>query len=243
LPVDDRLKVAPTRVGQLKAHKLSDAAIELLQRLIGTENVGINAEWLKLQPWMSDAEGENWEETSQPWAGPCEGKSVELKQLLEDLCVDVQAAVQADCPAYALSAFTDVKDHDLQSLPPSQDYLKPSDTALLNSAFPQLVLNFSEAEAVRLMLLGLRDSDAVGCIEHGLKRNSAASASQLNPIDAVFRMAADMSGCFTSPRSLAIQGVYVKSKSHSFPFFSKSTRSVCIMQQAGAALQRNMSVT
>jgi hypothetical protein len=273
LPVDDRLKVAPTQVRQLKAHKLSDAAIQLLQRLIDTENVGINAEWLKLQPWTSDAEGENWEETSQPWAGPCEGKSVEMKQLLEGLCVDVQAAVQAACAAYPLSSFAEVKDHDLQSLPPSQDYGKPSDTALLNAAFPQLVLNFSEAEAVRLMLLGLRDSDAVGCMEHGVKRSSAAAASQLNPVDAVFRMAADMSGCFTSPRSLvvaplpapqlhplftaptqsstatasprcrAIQGVYVKSKSHSFPAFTKTTRSVCIVQHAAAALLRMMGVT
>jgi hypothetical protein len=234
LPVDDRSKQAPTQLQQLKAHRLSDAAIQLLQRLIGTENVGINAEWLKLQPWTSDAEGENWEETSQPWAGPCEGKSVEMKQLLEGLCVDVQAAVQAACAAYPLSAFAEVKDHDLQSLPPSQDYGRPSDTALLNGAFPQLVLNFSEAEAVRLMLLGLRDSDAVGCMEHGVKRSSAAAASELNPVDQVCRMAADMSRCFTSPRCRAIQGVYVKSKSHSFPAFSKSTRSVCIVQQAAA---------
>ena len=54
-----------------------------------------------LQPWTSDAEGENWEETSQPWAGPCEGKSVQLQQLLEGLCGDVQAAVfrmAADIP-------------------------------------------------------------------------------------------------------------------------------------------------
>jgi hypothetical protein len=43
------------------------------------------------------------------------------------------------------------------------------------------------------MLLGLRDCDAVGCIEHGVKRNSKVSPSQLNPVDAVFRMAADMS--------------------------------------------------
>jgi hypothetical protein len=43
------------------------------------------------------------------------------------------------------------------------------------------------------MLLGLRDCDAVGCIEHGVKKHSQVSASQLNPVDAVFRMAADMS--------------------------------------------------
>ena len=47
---------------------------------------------------------------------------------------------------------------------------------------------------MRLMLLGLRDRDAVGCIEHGVKKDSAAAATQLNPVDAVFRMAADMSG-------------------------------------------------
>ena len=146
-----------------------------------------------LQPWTSDAEGENWEETSQPWAGPCEGKSVQLQQLLEGLCGDVQAAVLAAAPAHPLSAFVNVKDHELQSLPPSQDYQAPSDAALLRGAFPQLMLNFSEEEAVRLLLLGLRDRDAVGCMEHGVKKDSAAAASQLNPVDAVFRMAADIS--------------------------------------------------
>ncbi len=43
-------KQAPTRLQQL-----SDVAVSLLQRLTGWENVGINAEWLKLQPWTSDA--------------------------------------------------------------------------------------------------------------------------------------------------------------------------------------------
>ena len=105
----------------------------------------------------------------------------------------MQAAVQADRPAHFLSTFVNVKDHELQSLPPSQDYLTPPDTALLRSSFPQLLHHFSEADAVKLMLLGLRDCDAVGCIVHGVQRNSKMSASQLNPVDAVFRMAADMS--------------------------------------------------
>jgi len=201
LPADDRLKVAPTQLQQLKAHKLSDAAVKLLQRLIGTENVGINAEWLKLQPWMSDAEGENWEETSQPWAGPCEGKSVELKQLLESLCVDVQAAVLADCSAQSLYSFADVEERLLLSQPPSQEYLTPCDTALFRTAFPQLLLNFGD-EAAQLMLLGLRDSDAVGCIVHGVEKSSKVPPHQLNPVDAVFRMAAHMSACFSAPRSL-----------------------------------------
>jgi hypothetical protein len=170
-------------------------AIQLLQRLIGPENVNLNADWMTLQPWTSDVEGENWEETSGLWAGPCEGKpAVELQQLLEGLCVDVQAAVQAACPAYPASAFATVMDHDLQSLPPSQAHLTPPDTALLRAAFPQLLQNFDEADAVKLMLLGLRDVDAVGCIVHGLKKESIVSASGRNPVDPVFCMAADMSG-------------------------------------------------
>jgi GTPase SAR1 family protein len=192
LPVDDLCKEAPTQLQQLKGHTLSNVALSLLERLTGAENVAINAEWLKLQPWLSDAEGENWEETSQPWAGPCEGKSVGFEPLLDSLCVDVQAVLQAVGPAHPLSAFAIMKDHELQSHPPSQDFKTKSSVALLQREFPQLMLNFSEAEAVRLMLLGLRDSDAVCCIEHGLMENSQVPPSQPNPVDAVFRMAADM---------------------------------------------------
>ena len=39
-------------------------------------------------------------------------------------------------------------------------------------------------------------------MKHGVKKDSAVSALQSNPVDQVFRMAADMSRCFTSPRSL-----------------------------------------
>ncbi len=108
LPVDDRCKDAPTQLQQLKGHKLSDVAIKLLQRLIGPENVNINAEWLKLQPWRSDVEGENWKETSQPWAGPCEGQTVQLQELIKRLSVDVQAVMHAAVPAYDVSAFSDM---------------------------------------------------------------------------------------------------------------------------------------
>jgi hypothetical protein len=53
------------------------------------------------------------------------------------------------------------------------------------------------------MLLGLHESDSINC--HGLKITSAVSALQLNPVDQVFRMAADMSRCFTSLRSLVVE--------------------------------------
>jgi hypothetical protein len=147
-----------------------------------------------------------------------------FEQLLDGLCVDVQAAAQAAAPSYPLSAFANVKDHELQSLPPSQDYLTAPDSALLRSTFPQLLRNFSEAEAVKLLMLGLRESDAMACITHGVMRNSSSLPSQPNPVDQVFRMAAHMSGCFAAPRCLAIQGVYVKSKSLTFPALTKQTR-------------------
>jgi hypothetical protein len=124
-----------------------------------------------------------------------------FEQLLDGLCVDVQAAAQAAAPPYPLSAFANVKDHELQSLPPSQEYQTPCDPRVLESVYPQLLLNFPEDDAARLMLLGLRDRDAVCCMVHGVKKDSAARASQPNPVDQVFRMAADMSRCFTSPRS------------------------------------------
>ena len=57
LPVDERCKDASTHLKQLKGHKLGDIAVSLLNRFTGPENVCINAEWLKLQPWRSDAEG------------------------------------------------------------------------------------------------------------------------------------------------------------------------------------------
>jgi GTPase SAR1 family protein len=208
LPVDDRCKDAVTQLKQLKGHKLSDIAVSLLKRLTGPENVGINAEWLKLQPWRSDVEGENWEETSQPWAGPCEDKRVELNQLLKSLIADVQAAVLAACIPAPSSAFSIVDDDLLQSVPPSQDYLTLSDTELLRSTFPRMLQEFTEAEAVQLMLLGLRDAEAMACVTHGLKKNSKSSASQLNPVDAVFRMAADMSDCRRWPHFLSVSSSF-----------------------------------
>jgi hypothetical protein len=56
-----------------------------------------------LQPWTSDAEGEKWEETSQRWAGPCEGKSVQLLYVNRDIYSEFSLSygvlsVQTDTP-------------------------------------------------------------------------------------------------------------------------------------------------
>jgi GTPase SAR1 family protein len=194
LPADDTdLKSPPLRVGQLKGHSLSEVAISLLRRLTGPQNLGTNAEWLKLQPWLSDVEGENWEETSQGWNGPSEGKSVEMESCFDALALDLQAAVLGDRRPSPLDWLVDVEDDRLQSAPRSQEYLEAPDTALLRSCFPLTLSVFPEEEdAVKLMVLGLQDRDIISCVQHGLTRISSVT-SQANPVDAVFRMAAHMS--------------------------------------------------
>lgn len=101
---------------------------------------------------------------------------VGFEQLLDSLCADVQASVLASSPCFPLSSLADVQDRLLLSQPPSQECLTPCDITLLRGAFPQLLRNFSEAEAVQLMLPGLRDSDSLGCVIHGVKKENAASA-------------------------------------------------------------------
>ena len=59
-----------------------------------------------------------------------------MVQLLQVLAVDVQMAVLAVCAPAPCTAFTDVEDHHLRSLPPTQHKLTPPDTALLTRTFP-----------------------------------------------------------------------------------------------------------
>jgi hypothetical protein len=125
-------------VDQLKGHRLSEAAISLLRRLTGPENLGTNAEWLKLQPRLSDVRGENWEERSQGWNGPSEGKSVEMASCFDALALDLQAAILGDRHPSPPDWLIDVEDNKLQSVPRSQEYLEAPDTALLRSCFPHL---------------------------------------------------------------------------------------------------------
>jgi GTPase SAR1 family protein len=194
LPTDDRSQTfLPTQLCHLKGHKLSEVALSLLKRITGSENVSLNVEWLKLQPWLSDVEGEDWEEISRPWPKSCgQGKTVDMANLVTDL-ISYLKDVVLDVPSAACcSVFKDLDDVSLRSSPPSQDYLQPPDIAPLRDAFPHTLRMFSEEEAVRLMLMGLKDADVIGCTEHGLEKMSLKSASGFNPVDEVFRMAAEM---------------------------------------------------
>jgi hypothetical protein len=87
--------------------------------------------------------------------------------------------------------------------PPSQDYLVPSDVAVIRECFPLSEALLSPQELCTLVHLGLSDVDVMGCIEHGFGRSSVVSAAQAydaadvrraNPVDTCFRVAAHMSG-------------------------------------------------
>jgi GTPase SAR1 family protein len=202
LPADDRSQtLPPTQLQHLKGHKLSETAILLLKRITGWDNVSLNAEWLKLQPWLSDFEGENWEETSQPWLGPREDEVVEMAHLLTDLVSYLKIAVLDTPSAASWSVFKDMDDATLRSSPPSQDYLNSPNITVLRDAFSQALQHFSEEEAAMLMLVGLNDAAIMGCAEHGLKKTSSTSASKSNPVNEVFRMAAQMSGVLFAGRN------------------------------------------
>jgi GTPase SAR1 family protein len=188
LPTNDTdPKSPPLELKQLKAHRLSDAAVALMRRLTGMHNRGTNPEWVKLQPWLSDVEGENWEETSGTWNGPSEGKRVEMTKCFDALALDLQAAVLGDRHAAQLDWLSNVEDSELQSSPRSQTYTEEPDTALLTACFPRILRAFKEEEAVKLMLLGLRDNDVDLCMQHGHNWTRA------NTLDQMFRMAAHMS--------------------------------------------------
>jgi hypothetical protein len=115
-----------------------------------------------------------------------------MTSCFDALALDLQAAVLGDRHASPLEWLIDVEDDRLQSAPRSQEYLEAPDTALLRSCFPRTLSVFPEEDAVKLMMLGLRDDDIIGCVQHGLTKISCVT-SQANPVDAVFRMAAHMS--------------------------------------------------
>ena len=102
---------------------------------------------------------------------------MELQQLLECLYVDVQAAMQAESHAYPLSACVNVKEHERGLCRPVRPTKCHHTHFCLEALF--LLLNFSDAGAVRLMLLGMRDSHAVGCMMHGWKITQRLRQSEI----------------------------------------------------------------
>jgi DNA-binding protein H-NS len=199
LRVDDRVNVPPSRLDELKGHRLSDDAILLLKQLISQCRESFQSDWVKLQPWLSDELGADWEEVSSVWA---EQKKVSIDGLLAAIVPDLLTSIAAPSETVKLE-FTGLDHQNLVAHPPSQEYFSPSNVDIICECYPKSRSVLSEQELVAVVQLGLHDEDIMSCIEHGCGEFSHISVSEelgasdrvsVNPIDIVSRIAAHMSG-------------------------------------------------
>jgi hypothetical protein len=198
LRCDDRIKERPTQLHELKGHRLSGEAIALLKRLTDQYAASIRPDWLKLQPWLSDERGADWEDRSRVWA---EEPAVAAGELLAASFPVIMACMSAPLDLADFTFFNPTID-ELSSHPPSQEYVTPSDVAVIRECFPLSSALLSEQDTAAVVHLGLSDGDIMGCVEHGYDKMSgvvvqapaAAAARRENPVDATFRVAAHMSG-------------------------------------------------
>jgi hypothetical protein len=189
LRCDDRIKARPGRLDELKGHRLSDEAISLLKRLTDQYAASIRPDWLKLQPWLSDELGADWEETSSEWA---EQAAVSAGDLLASSFPVITACMAAPS-AMDECRFFDFTPEELIASPPSQDYLTLSDVSVIRQCYPLSDAVLLEQDVAALVHLGLSDDDIMGCVEHGYNKWSVVAGLE-NPVDATFRLAAHMSG-------------------------------------------------
>ena len=198
LRCDDRIKACPTRLDELKGHRLSDEAIALLKRLTDQYAASIRPDWLKLQPWLSDEQEAEWEEASCVWA---EQTAVSADELLATSFPVIMACMTAP-PEVVDFTFFNPTQEQLAAHPPSQDYLAPGDVAVIRQCYPLSHAVLSQHELTALVHLGLSDGDIMGCVAHGYEKLSVAGAQAAaagvarlqNPVDAAIRLAAHMSG-------------------------------------------------
>jgi GTPase SAR1 family protein len=196
LRVDDRVNVPPGRLDELKGHRLSDDAILLLKRLINQCCESFQLDWVKLQPWLSDKLGADWEEVSSVWA---EQKHVSIDELLGASVPDMLNLIAAPSETIELG-FTGLDHQNLVADPPSQEFFSPGNVDIICECYPNSRSVLSEQELVAVVQLGLHDEDIMSCIEHGCGELSvseelgAADMVSVNPINVVSRIAAHMSG-------------------------------------------------
>jgi GTPase SAR1 family protein len=197
LRCDDRIKDRPSQMDELKGHRLSKEAILLLNRLTDQYAASIRPDWLKLQPWLSDELGADWEETSSVWADQA---TVSAGDLLATSFPVITACMAAPLPITD-SGFVNFTLEELVASPPSQEYLTPSNVAVIRQCYPLSYAVLLEQDLAALVHLGLSDEDIMGCVEHGYNKSSVL-VGQANPVDPTFRLAAHMSGVnFTQYRA------------------------------------------
>jgi len=160
LPLNSQAK-HDVKLDQWRGHKLSKEAVHLLERLTGQDAVGINSDWLKLQPWLSDNLAHDWEDESRCWADEA---SVRLDALLEGCLSGILSRI-TESPVHADFTFVQLADEKLVSDPPSLDYHFPADKGVILDCYPRSRTLFFRAGA--RLVVALR---AVRRGRHGLRR-------------------------------------------------------------------------
>jgi hypothetical protein len=208
--------------GAHTVHRLSAKALELLTEI--KQNMCLN--WSDLQPWASDALAESWPEqvlgadgsvrvamVTSDCGGPGGLVNELVSKIADKLCFNDQPSRVGDCKK--------LEDKDLASCAVA-DADVPVD---LLDAYPELTPAFRQrvqdcSDANKLMAdVILQHHNSSSASNHGAA-GVVAAASQ-PPLEAAPAARAAF-------LPAAIEGVFVKSKSHSFPSLTKTTRFISI---------------
>jgi hypothetical protein len=185
--------LSPSGNKKICCHKLSGHALVLMSRLM-KKTFDDSCDWLKLQPWMSDLQGEDWEEVSREWG--CE-KSASMQILTDNLVCKMRGLIGRDLCVVPESSCDKLADSDLESATSSLSPSSASDSRMpieFTHCFPRSSFLFSELDVVELACIGLSDDDIMGCIEHGYGPMSFVDDLITNPLHSAVRIAAHMSG-------------------------------------------------
>ncbi len=198
--------------GTHKVHKLSEMALKLLQKM--KQNMCLN--WSELDPWASDAFGDLWSEQMLAADGKVLASMVSNSSplgLVNELVSKIASKVGFnDAPSSAADCL-ELDDKDLES-----SVIDDADvpTGLIDS-YPEVTLAFKQRVA--------DCSDKKKLFEDAVKGYLKSTASGVAAPFPLTSTVASATLAITT-RSIDIRGVYVKSKSHTFPLLSRSTRFV-----------------
>ena len=204
--------------GTHKVHKLSKQALELVVKI--KQNMCLN--WSELQPWASDALGDSWREEllapdGKVRASMVTGSGGSPVGLVNELVSKIAGKLGFNDQPSNVGVCVPLDDKDLES----SEVADADVPAGLLDAYPEV----SAAFKLRVQ----NCSDINKRIQDVVKSSQSASAAA-SPATSGGNAAASTSPSVgvvapTAPRSTAdIQGVYVKTKSHSFPALTKQTR-------------------
>jgi hypothetical protein len=209
--------------GTHTVHRLSAKALELLTKI----KQYVCLKWSDVQPWASDVLGELWPEQALAADGSVRTSMVTLhnggaavglvnelvSKIADKLCFNDQPSKIGDCK--------ELDDKDLES------------NAVADADVPVGLLDAYPERAPAFRQRAQECSDVSKLIADAISRHRDASSAP-DPGTAAVVSAASLPAPAGAPAAgaavlpVAIEKVFVKSKSHSFPSLSKSTRFISI---------------